>query len=272
MKRWGVGVALWAALVLPGRVGADGLPQADARLERPVTLSGERVYLGELLDRIRAQAGVPVSVDDRREAVSGLPLTVHLEARPAREVLSGLQELLSHRFLNWSWETGQDGEYVLTPSAAPAEAARQARKAAAVRFHGDLRELYVLARGDAGAREAKARERATLFPGHMVDARRVALLQSIPSEGIEALVKGEEVVLPGPRLSAEARQALRLGITSPLPEPAEGLLQIRWQDDPPGPRKFRTRLRGLGPVLYLRTVDMATNFLGGTLWDQEWLP
>ena len=73
---------LLLAAAAPARAaGVEERMAKDQRLDRPVSLTGERVYLGELLETASTQAGVPLSADDRRSPVSGVVLTAR--RRPA---------------------------------------------------------------------------------------------------------------------------------------------------------------------------------------------
>lgn len=247
----------------------------DARFKRPVSLSRERICLGELVERIRGLTGAPIEVDDGQAPVSGMPLTVHLEEQPVREVLAGLRELLATPYLFWSWEEKPDGSYRLRPSAAPSVAAARARKAASERFVADFRELCAAARGP----EAQLEAQAKLHPEFLFSPRdypdRLAFVRALTNQQVNKIVAGEKVELRAEELPAEARKVLRLGIISPLPpdqEPKSGSLEISWQGGSPAATRPRLPFQvTLGPVLWLQSNQGKTNFFGGVLWDRGWL-
>ncbi len=75
----------------------------DARLQRPVSISATRIYLGELLEEIMAQTGVPLQASDRLGPVSGYNLTGVVDRRPAYELLEALASLFRVPPDNWYW-------------------------------------------------------------------------------------------------------------------------------------------------------------------------
>lgn len=247
----------------------------DVRFSRPVSLSRERISLGELVEKIRSRTGAPIEVDDGQAPVSGMPLTVHLEEQPARQVLAGLRELLATPYLSWSWEAKPDGNYRLRPSAAPGVAASRARRAASERFAVDFRALYAAAHTPA----AQLEQQVKLHPEYLLSPRdypdRLAFVQALTAQQVDKIVAGEKVELRAEELPPDARKVLRLGTISPLPpeeEPKSGSLQLSWQGG--SPAEARPRIPTditLGPVLWLESNLGKTNFFGGTLWDRNWL-
>lgn len=108
---------------------------ADPRLEQPISLRRDRIYLGELLDYLSDQTNVPVTVSDRWGPMSGYELTVSLRSRPAREVMEAVRRLYSTPPDRWIWSRTErdDPGYLLLPSLS-CNALREARASFSERY------------------------------------------------------------------------------------------------------------------------------------------
>lgn len=98
----------------------------EPRLSRRVSLTVQRVYLGELLERLSTETEVRLEADDRLDPVSGYELTAVVHNRPVRELLEALPALFGHPPDRWFWtrERGSAPRYVLRHTL-PAEDVRK---------------------------------------------------------------------------------------------------------------------------------------------------
>jgi hypothetical protein len=119
-------------LVILSRGGAQGqaLPMlhiidaksrtSDARLDRPVTFDADRMYLGELLEKVSAQTGVSVSMP-AEDLGSGIPITCHLKNISLADFMNSVWSLVGFSKANWqiTFESKQNTlSYQLLPTAA----------------------------------------------------------------------------------------------------------------------------------------------------------
>ncbi|MFN3648154.1 MAG: hypothetical protein ACK47B_01135 [Armatimonadota bacterium] len=82
---------------------------ADPRLSRRESISGHRIYVAELLEKVTAKWGVPVSAE---EGAGDYQVTLHLTDVPLSSVMDGLWSLLSRENASWKWiRSGDPGEY-----------------------------------------------------------------------------------------------------------------------------------------------------------------
>jgi hypothetical protein len=104
------------------------LRQRDERLNAPVSLSVDRIYLGELLEALSAKTGVTLSMDNT-DRFSGVLIACDLKQVPLSDVMTSLASLVGSKNGVWEWiaDTGQTPvRYSLRPTqAARMEAGRR---------------------------------------------------------------------------------------------------------------------------------------------------
>lgn len=73
---------------------------ADARLKQPVTFDADRMYLGEVLEKVSALTGVSVSLP-AEDLGSGIPITCHVKNLPLADFMNGLWSLVGYPQAAW---------------------------------------------------------------------------------------------------------------------------------------------------------------------------
>lgn len=107
------GFTVFLGMLLLGRAAdaqeqATGAPisaqkiQRDARLKTPVSLSADRMYLGELLEKLSAETHVALSVD-LKDDLSSVEITCDLKQMPLANVMNSLWSLLGNKNGSWEW-------------------------------------------------------------------------------------------------------------------------------------------------------------------------
>ena len=79
---------------------------ADPRLEVPLTFDADRMYLGEILEKVSAQTGVSVSIPPK-ELESGIQITCHLKEVPLADFMNSVWSLVG--FAGATWQITSDG-------------------------------------------------------------------------------------------------------------------------------------------------------------------
>jgi len=82
----------------------------DPRLERPVTVSGYRLYVGELLDRWSRETGVSATASDRDGAASDR-LSLSLQHIPLADAMNAVRSLFSYQDGLYQWERDKDPQH-----------------------------------------------------------------------------------------------------------------------------------------------------------------
>jgi len=114
-SRFAQGQTLSAQKIIDARIRS-----LDTRLNTPVTFDADRVYLGEVLEKVSAQTGVSVSIPDE-DLNSGIPLTCHLKKIPLADFMNSVWSLVG--FSKATWQINVDTQqntpsYQLLPTAA----------------------------------------------------------------------------------------------------------------------------------------------------------
>ena len=138
LQRWVAGLGLLLlTVVVSGQTVAVEPPidrkmrQADVRLNAPVSLSADRMYLGELLENLSAKTHVALSIDEN-ESFSGVPITCDLKQLPLADVMNALWSLLGSQNGRWEWKAdlGETAtHYTLRPNAAVRNTLERSKKA-----------------------------------------------------------------------------------------------------------------------------------------------
>ena len=244
----------------PAERGAPPFPE-DSRLSKEVSVDRARIYLGELAELLSRQGRVSLTVDDAKGAVSGIDLTVFLSGRPLRDVMTGLEELLSTRQDPWEWQRRGNG-YILRHQQSPEAATEAARREIQNRWAGDLQELYRVAKLPDTERLAGHAANPEIFPAaHLegVGMGKLDLLAALNPTQVAELARGGRVEIDTSHLSARARQGLTLGVTGERPASAPPAFYVKWD------------VTSLSPILWLSNGAGASNVCGGPGWDGAWL-
>jgi len=253
----GLACAGWRAAV-GDEMPAGPLFPTDGRLARRLDVDRGRVYLGELLETLARETGVPLAADAGSAPADGLDLTVVVRSRPLREVMAGLEGLLTTRFNQWEWQRAGARGYVLRSQRRLEDAAQAARQDLFTRWSADLRTYCEIARLAEPARTQRAQARRDLFPGGQVDGRLMTLVATLAPDQVAALLRGVPVALDERRLPTEAARAL-----AGLPPPGSG----------GGTADFRVTWEGdqACPVLWVRSGEVSVSTLGSFVWEDSWL-
>ena len=78
------------------------MKQRDARLKTPVSFSADRIYLGELLEKLSQQTKVSISMD-ANDSFSGVEITCDLKRMALADVMNSLWSLLGNKNGSWEW-------------------------------------------------------------------------------------------------------------------------------------------------------------------------
>lgn len=247
---------LWLALVLPAAAAAEELFPADPRLSRPVTSTAPRARLGQYLENLSQEAGVPLKVQEPGGALSGKPVAVIIRERPLREVLAAFRTLFSTPFRRWDWKVAGDG-YVLAPDGDT----RDGRAAVEKRFRADLATYCEILRSIGARRVRLIKEHPELFPGGKEEGPYGELIRALTAEQVRDLVEGRELKLVAANLPARAAEALFCGrVPDPGEAPPDGTLWQAWLGTP---ETWHTA----GPGVWLRNSGGSqVGLFGGSRW------
>ncbi len=117
MFRFTIPVA-WAALVMilpatPGWAGSidSDMRKEDSRLNKVVTISARRIYIGDLLELLTKQTSVALSAG-RRDGSENAQIFINVRNIRLGDCLDGIWSLLSYKRAEYRWErTGEPGKY-----------------------------------------------------------------------------------------------------------------------------------------------------------------
>lgn len=262
--RWLITAFLCVMLLLRSAAADTPAPPAqlrlDSRLDRPITVSRGRVYLGELLEELTRQSKVRLTLDKRVSRAGGIDLTVVLTRQPLRRVLTALEELLSHRYCKWEWRraNGSGNGYVLVAPTTFEGAADAARTAILSQWRRDLSTYLEIANLEEPDRSERAKQRPDLYPPSgfsMFD-----LLRRLRPNDVDNLLKGVSTPLDRSKLTAEESNALRLGVSGDDAGLA-GMagFYVNWKPD------------AVAPTLWVRSGSYSASTFGGMRWENPWL-
>lgn len=188
--------------------------QRDARLNAPVTLSGDQVYLGELLEMLSAKTNVTLSMDNT-DRFSGIVIACDLKQVPLCDVMNALWSLVGSKDGPWEWRA-ETRQATLHYSLLPTPKAHNL----ADRLNGALQEAF----------EAKAETmiRLALMSPEARKANGGKLLAALEPEdtervrnNIESLLEREDIWsgmrLFATLLSSEQRSQVLHGGTAAIP-------------------------------------------------------
>lgn len=134
--------------------------QSDPRLQKTVTLTAPRLYLGELLAEASKQTGVRISMDDH-SLLSGTVVLVALRGQPLAETMNAIWSLLSHRKTQWEWQRYNSPEgyfYYLAPALTVSDTVEIFRRQTHQAFLNHAKVMLELAKMTPQERELHADE------------------------------------------------------------------------------------------------------------------
>lgn len=243
----------------------------DPRLAQHINLlEGKTYYLGELLEEISRQTGVPVSADET-DSASGKRITVVLRDVPLSEALNAVWSLLSYQGASWHWNrTGTEKfTYVLSRSS-------QARQYG-VLTRGKIQKSFedeaaILFQGldltpEERAALAKTKPRAAAYLDNERIRNGLKLLATLPDATLRSVLRGEQ------------EMNLRVTELSPSEQSRAGLL---WDNDKGSSTTPASRMRivtqtfqgGITPYLLIAVGDddrtTGRGYIGGVPFEKEW--
>lgn len=205
------------ALICLGAAGGhanDELFSAH-ELDKPLTLSLKKVYVGELVELVQRETGVRLQVSDRIAPISGYELAVRVEALPARELLKGIPRLFSFPPDRWYWAREGKGtaQRLVLHNTAPAAAVLEARRRVLEQFILDQRKRNLaFAALPPAQREQQARDDPEFAPLHLQFERFVdwfSFIAEATDEELRGILRGRQIVIPVDRLSERQRAFIR---------------------------------------------------------------
>jgi hypothetical protein len=250
-----------AAADAPSPNTPPSLLAEDSRLDRPVTVSKARIYLGELLADLSTQAHLSLSADGTKGPWDGIELTAIVKKRPLREVMEGLTQLLKHRRHLCAWRRSPGNGFMLGHSATFDAAAAATRHDLRERWATDVRTYHEISRLPDDLRATRASTRPELLPGSKIPHGKLDLFASLTPEQLNAVLRSTFVPIDSQNLSPRAREALALGESPSIPDPAiKPGFYVSWAE------------QDLAPILWLKGESgAAVNVVGGPGWDGHWL-
>jgi len=194
----------------PTRVGKiSSILLEDPRLEHPVSIRKDRIYLGELLDTLSDQVDAHIGVSDQHGPMSGYELSVNIYSRPAREVLEGVRRLYNVPPDRWSWtRTKGDSPKYLLRGSLPCTAVQEAQSDFSERYLLDefnkRRQFYALP-PDQRAQLAKG-DPLLKAANNSRSARFLSFASGLSSDELRSIIRGQPLHLPVNSLTSEQRQ------------------------------------------------------------------
>ncbi len=259
----------------------------DPRLEQRVTLSAARIQVGDVLERLAKQTGVPVRADERSGA-SDPEVTVYLRDLPLGDALDALWSLVSYKDAEWWWEReGKPGayEYVLTRPLSAQRLPQRLRDRFQAEFEAEA-EAY---RAAQALTPEQQKELAKKDPriANMVSSPRAAtgqsaFFESLSLEQQRAVLRGEQQIqVPLDKLGAKGKALVKMvwdegahlridpltGDTSPEPYPDSVTFGRSWSERIVSP-SLVIDIPGAGGYGYMGGMPLirsALAYLGG-LW------
>lgn len=96
-----------------GELTAETIKQ-DPRLAHSVSVVAKRIYIGELMEQLAAQSGVPITAGEA-DGAADVEVTVSLRHVPVSQAMNALWSLVSYRGAEWQWvREGDAGNYHYT--------------------------------------------------------------------------------------------------------------------------------------------------------------
>ena len=276
--------------LLPGRADeiTAAMRKADPRLQTRVTLRSPHILMGELLERLSKQSGVPITTDDE-SATGGDAVAVSLPGVPLADAMDALWSLFSYRHAEWDWRRspvkgaegkGAKGKYVyrLTRPDYARFQAKRLKEQVQADFEAQAQEL-LNALNMPSDQLKEAAKHDFLLNSMVVDGRvepGIRVLAGLPPGALTALLRGgPPITMAVSQLPPHSKQALqearawlaaefaRQGtseemIKGSLPEPTQiGIVVTRNPDQ-------------VAPGLYIDTGQGSGDYFGGGYMEDPW--
>ncbi|HTE16950.1 MAG TPA: hypothetical protein VK689_01045, partial [Armatimonadota bacterium] len=222
-----------------GTAAAEAEPSilsSDARLAKRVTLSAYRIHLGELLERLSAETGVPLATDERHSLISGRELAVVVHDRPAAEVLDAVARLYNFPPDRWYWareKRGRRGLYVLHNTLSDAELMRRREEWEL----NTLLEEYHWKKGflalPPGRRDLMAASNPALQGLNTSKyAGMFSFVGNLPENELVAILRGQPLSIPASAFSPAQRSALAADIAEGNTQRRQSFIHTEGQAEP----------------------------------------
>lgn len=245
----------------------------EPRLDQRLSLSEQRIPLGELLDRLSTKTGVRLEADDRLAPISGYELTIVVRDQPARTLLEELIRLYSVPPDRWYWDRERRGgrtRYVLHNSQ-PAEAAAQARIQFSKQFVLDQRQqmtrFYSLP-----PQERAAAAQSDPFLAVLNDGRHFqrgvhffSFVSHLSDDELRSIMAGKKLEIPVEKLSPDQRDFIRSEFALANPQSSDGSPI----EGPDQLQKVSLEYGGDGTIYLNMGAVGGHGVLGGIWSDQE---
>lgn len=190
--------------------------KADTRLETRVTLHSPHILIGELLERLSQQSGVPLVADDW-STVGSDSVTVSLRNVPLADAMNAVWSLFSYKHAEWDWRChpvkGEAGRYTYT-LARPDYArflAEHLQEQVQADFEAQAQELFDALNMPPDQLKEAAKTNL-LFSGLLDDGRvrpGMEILASLPPETLQNVLQShQDFTIPISELSPEAQKAV----------------------------------------------------------------
>jgi hypothetical protein len=186
--------------------------QSDERLNMPVTVSADRIYLGELLEILAARTGVKLSMDNT-DSFSGTLVACDFKQTPLADVMNALWSLVSCKEGLWEWRpTTRQGAtgYALAPTPAAQGLADRLHRMLQEMFDAKIERMMPLALMSPQERKANIDAEMALHiqVGDDNSWSGLKLMAELLSPAQRShVVRGEVVDIPLVALSREGRRA-----------------------------------------------------------------
>ena len=237
-----------------------------------MSLSEQRIPLGELLDRLSAKTGVRLAADDKLAPISGYELTVVVKDQPIRALLEELIRLYSVPPDRWYWDRERRGSrtrYVLHNSLPP-DAVAQARTQFSKQFVLDQRKqmarFYALPSQERAAAAQSDPFLAVINDGRYFqrNAHFFSFVSGLSDDQLRAITDGQKLEIPVERLSADQRDFIRSEFSLANPQSPDG-------SPVEGPDQLQkvSLVYGQGTIFLNMGAVGGHGVLGGIWSDQE---
>ena len=210
--------------LLPGRADeiTAAMRKADPRLQTRVTLRSPHILMGEPLERLSKQSGVPITTDGE-SATGGDAVAVSLPGVPLADAMDALWSLFSYRHAEWNWRRspvkgaegkGAKGKYVyrLTRPDYARFQAKRLKEQVQADFEAQAQEL-LNALNMPSDQLKEAAKHDFLLNSMVVDGRvepGMRVLAGLPPGALTALLRGgPPITMAVSQLPPHSKQALQ---------------------------------------------------------------
>jgi len=190
--------------------------EADPRLEQPVTLRTDRVYVGELCALLTERSGIEIGANDR-DGASDPRVVAVLNDLPVADAMNAIRSLLSYEGAPYLWERSGSApayRYTLATSLRARRLPSEISAKIAAEFEAQCADLARLSRLPPSDLERLAKDdpKAASMAKLPREAAAWRMLQdALPPDRLAAVLRGEVTVrLPVADLPPSGRELVKL--------------------------------------------------------------